>query len=93
MTSKEHDDRTYAEWTRPGGWEKTEWVEELRAQLIEWQREAGHDYPDERLFVSSLVKDLRLLSHNLAVREGENIPQEYILFPDYHYENGNRAED
>lgn len=89
----EEDYRTHAEWNRPAELAKTEWVEELRAQLIEWQRAVGDDYPDERLFVSSLVKDLRLLSHNLAVRDGADVRREYILFSDYHYENGNRARE
>lgn len=71
--------------------DKTEWVENLRRELIE--RRDGMEYgayPDEKALIGSVVEDLRILSHNLAVRRGE-ASREFIGFADYHYENADQS--
>ena len=71
----------------------TEWVEEIRTELQEYLDNINDaddtdaaPYPGEQTLIKSIDKDLKILSHNLAVRRGD-ADRGYIDVPDYHGDN------
>ena len=83
----------------------TEWVEDIRKTLREHVEQmedeevgpqAGMEatvqrHPDESALICSVIDDLGILSHNLAVhRENDGVERGLIDIPDYHHDSGAR---
>lgn len=73
---------------------KTVWVEDIRTKLqksldnINDADDTGATpYQDEQVLIKSINKDLEILSHNLAVRRGDDAGRGLIANPEYHYQN------
>ena len=96
MTLPEDDDKALAESNarrRRRRATKTEWVEEIRIEFYHYMANINYadytdatPYPDEQALMNSIVKDLAILSHNLAVRRGD-ADRGFIDIPHYHYNN------